>query len=383
MPLLPTILRELRHHAFLTVLAVAGLAVAVALLTAVRLTSAAAERETRRVMRDLGFNLRIVARDTDPDRFWKLGYSDLTLPASTVEKLAAQHGIFVTFNHLTPTLERRFPIQGHEALLTGLGPAVVGPGEKKQPMGFVIAPGHLYLGALLARSLDVQRGGTVTLSGRPFTVDRVLAESGTDDDIRLFTALSDAQSLLSLPGQISEIKAVDCLCLTADQDPLSQLRKVLAEVLPEARVLQVRHLADARAKQRQMSERYSAFAVPAALGAAALWIGLFMALNVRERRSEIGLWRALGRSSATIAALFLGRAMILGVMGAVAGFAAGTAMALHWGPKIFPVTAGALAPDYSLLGWALLLTPALAAVAAFLPAMMAVAQDPADSLRAD
>lgn len=383
MPLLPTILRELRHHAFLTVLAVAGLAVAVALLTAVRLTSAAAERETRRVMRDLGFNLRIVARDTDPDRFWKLGYSDLTLPASTVEKLAAQHGIFVTFNHLTPTLERRFPIQGHEALLTGLGPAVVGPGEKKQPMGFVIAPGHLYLGALLARSLDVQRGGTVTLSGRPFTVDRVLAESGTDDDIRLFTALSDAQSLLSLPGQISEIKAVDCLCLTADQDPLSQLRKVLAEVLPEARVLQVRHLADARARQRQMSERYSAFAVPAALGAAALWIGLFMALNVRERRSEIGLWRALGRSSATIAALFLGRAMILGVMGAVAGFAAGTAMALHWGPKIFPVTAGALAPDYSLLGWALLLTPALTAVAAFLPAMMAVAQDPADSLRAD
>lgn len=383
MPLLPTILRELRHHAFLTVLAVAGLTVAVALLTAVRLTSAAAERETRRVMRDLGFNLRIVARDTDPDRFWKLGYSDLTLPASTVEKLAAQHGIFVTFNHLTPTLERRFPIQGHEALLTGLGPAVVGPGEKKQPMGFVIAPGHLYLGALLARSLDVRRGGTVTLSGRSYTVDRVLAESGTDDDIRLFTALSDAQSLLSLPGQISEIKAVDCLCLTADQDPLSQLRKVLAEVLPEARVLQVRHLADARARQRQMSERYSAFAVPAALGAAALWIGLFMALNVRERRSEIGLWRALGRSSATIAALFLGRAMILGVMGAVAGFAAGTAMALHWGPKIFPVTAGALAPDYSLLGWALLLTPALAAVAAFLPAMMAVAQDPADSLRAD
>ena len=383
MPLLPTILRELRHHAFLTVLAVAGLTVAVALLTAVRLTSAAAERETRRVMRDLGFNLRIVARDTDPDRFWKLGYSDLTLPASTVEKLAAQHGIFVTFNHLTPSLERRFPIQGHEALLTGLGPAVVGPGEKKQPMGFVIAPGHLYLGALLARSLDVQRGGTVTLSGRPFTVDRVLAESGTDDDIRLFTALSDAQSLLSLPGQISEIKAVDCLCLTADQDPLSQLRRVLAEVLPEARVLQVRHLADARARQRQMSERYSAFAVPAALGAAALWIGVFMALNVRERRSEIGLWRALGRSSATIAALFLGRAMILGVMGAVAGFAAGTAMALHWGPKIFPVTAGALAPDYSLLGWALLLTPALAAVAAFLPAMMAVAQDPADSLRAD
>lgn len=383
MPLFLTILRELRHHAIQSALAVAGLAVAVALMTAVRMTSTAAERETRRVMRDLGFNLRIVARDTDPDRFWKLGYSDLTLPESTVGKLAAQHGIFVTFNHLTPTLERRYPVGGHEALLTGLGPAVVGPGEKKQPMGFVIPAGHIYLGAGVARTLQVERGGSVTLGGRPFAVDRVLAESGTEDDIRLFTSLSDAQQLLSLPGQISEIKAVDCLCLTADQDPLSQLRTVLGTVLPEARVLQVRHLADARARQRQMSERYSAFAVPVALAAAALWIGLFMVLNVRERRSEIGLWRALGRNSATIAALFLGRAMILGLLGAVIGSSVGTALALKWGPTIFPVTAGAIAVDFKLWGWAVLLTPLFAALAAFLPAMMAVAQDPADSLRAD
>lgn len=383
MNLLATLLKELRHHAVQAALAILGLAVAVALLTAVRMTSSAAERETRRVMRDLGFNLRIVARETDPGRLWRQGYSDFTLPESAVQRLAAQHGIFLTFNHLTPMLERAYSVAGAEALITGLGASVIGPGEKKQPMGFVIPPGRLHLGASVARRLNVERGGTVTLSNQVFTVDRVLTESGTPEDIRIFAALADAQNLLGLPGRISEIQAVDCLCLTSDQDALTHLRKALAQALPEAQVLQVRHLADARARQRQMAERYAAFSVPLAVGAAALWTGALMMLNVRERRAEIGLWRALGRGSGAIAGLFVGRAALLGLAGALAGTVLGTGMALRWGPKLFPVTAGSLAPDSGWFLWTLLGTPLVAAAAALPPALIAVAQDPADTLRAD
>ncbi|MBL9172864.1 MAG: hypothetical protein JNL10_04960 [Verrucomicrobiales bacterium] len=383
MNVLQLIGRELGHRRLQAGLTLLGLTIAVALLTAVHLATGAAERETRRVMRDLGFNLRIVSRDTDPAFFWREGHSDRTLPESAVRTLAAQHGVFITFNHLTPTLERRLVIQGRDALITGLGASVIGPGEKKQPMGFVIPNGSLYLGATLARVLGAERGGTVTLSNRTFRVERVLTESGTEDDIRIFTSLSDAQSLLQLPGQISEIKAVDCLCLTPDQDPLGQIRKALASALPEATVFQVRHLAEARARQRRMSEHFTQFAVPLTLGAAALWTGLLMMLNVRERRAEIGLWRALGWGSPPIAALFLGRAVLLGAAAAILGWALGTGAALHWGPGLFPVTSGALAPDLGFLRLALVATPALAAAASFLPAMMAVAQDPADTLRAD
>ncbi|MFO1461694.1 MAG: FtsX-like permease family protein [Verrucomicrobiota bacterium] len=377
------ILRELGHRRLQAALTLLGLTIAVALLTAVQLVTSAAERETRRVMRDLGFNLRIVSRDTDPAYFWREGHSDRTLPESSIQSLAAQHGIFITFNHLTPTLERRAVIQGHDALITGLGPSVIGPGEKKQPMGFVIPNGSFFLGATIARSLGAERGGTVTLSNRTFRVERVLSESGTEDDVRIFTSLSDAQSLLQLPGQISEIKAVDCLCLTPDQDPLGQIRKALARALPEATVFQVRHLAEARARQRRMTEHFTQFAVPMTLGAAAIWTGLLMMLNVRERRSEIGLWRALGSGSASVAALFLGRAILLGIMAAALGWAFGTGAALRWGPGLFPVTSGALSADWGFLRIALLTTPALAAAASFLPSMMAVAQDPADTLRAD
>jgi len=375
--------KELRHHRVNALLSVGGLAMAVALLTVVRMTTAAAERETRRVMRDLGFNLRIIPRDTDMDFFWAQGHADKTMPAATVKKLAAQHGLFLTFNHLTPALERRLAIAGKPTLITGIGPSIVGPGEAKQPMGFVIPRGKVFLGSEVAARLGAKTGSEITLEGRPFSVARVLAESGTEEDIRVFTSLEDAQALLGLPDQINEIKAIDCLCLTADQDPLTQLRKVLEQALPEGRVLQLRSLADARAKQRQMTERYAAFAVPAALLGGAVWVGVLAVLNVRERRAEIGLWRALGRGSGSLAALFLGKAMLLGLLGAAAGYAAGTGLALRVGPEIFQVTARALAPDFKLLLWATIGTPLFAALASFLPAMMAVAQDPADSLRAD
>ncbi len=377
------ILRELRHrwaNATLAVLAIAG---TVALLVAVRILATAAERETRRVTRDLGFNLRILPRDVDPDQFLADGHSDLTLPADAVRRLADAAGTFVAFNHLTPSLERRLPLGGRDAILTGLGTAVVGPGEKKQPMGFEIPAGKACLGHALAARLGARPGATIDVRGHPLVVQRVLVESGTDDDIRLFASLSDAQSILGLPGRISEIRAIDCLCLTGEQDAIAQLRKALERALPEARVLQLRSIADARARQRQTAEKYTAFAVPLVLLVGAAWVGILSALNVRERRPEIGLWRALGHGSARIASLVLGRAVVLGLAGAALGYWAGTQLALHQGPRIFPVTAAGIVPESVLLGWSLLLAPGFAAAASFLPAMLAVAHDPADTLRAD
>jgi ABC-type lipoprotein release transport system permease subunit len=383
MPLLSLILRELRHHRGNALLGALGLTLAVALIVAIQITTAAAHRETTRVMRDLGFNLRIIAADTDMDHFWSHGFPDRTLPFDSVQRLADQHGVFLTFNHLTPTLEGRLTLADRPALLTGVGDTIVGPGEVKQPMGFRIQPGQAYLGAALAQRLKVRRGDALSVANHTFTIERVLAESGTEDDVRLYTSLPDAQSLLNLPGRISEIKAIDCLCLTADQDPLSQLRAALEKALPEARVLQLTALADARARQRQMAERYAHFAVPLVLVMGAGWFGLLSWLNVRERRPEIGLWRALGHGSTRIAALFLGKALALGALGATAGYALGTWIALRAGPDIFQVTAKSLQANPQLLLWALLLAPAFAALAALPPTLHAITRDPAECLRAD
>ena len=56
-------------------------------------------------------------------------------------------------------------------------------------------------------------------------------------------------------------------------------------------------------------------------------------------------------------------------------------MALEVGPSIFQITAKAIKTEWSYLAWSLILTPLLAAAASFIPAMLAVTQDPAETLR--
>jgi len=383
MTLLSLILREWRHHWINALLSTVGLTIAVALLVALRMTTGAAERETRRVMRDLGFNLRIIPKTTDMDYFWTHGFSDQTMPESTVRTLADQSGIFVTFNHLTPALEGRVALAGASAILTGLGETIVSPHEGRQPMGFRIKPGEAFLGHSVAQRLQVKKGDTFELAGKKLRVEKALSESGTDEDLRIFTSLRDAQAVLQSPHRINEIKAIDCLCLTADQDPLSKLRQVIETALPEAKVLQLRTLADARARQRQMAEKMAAYATPLALSFGGTWVGLLAWLNVRERRAEIGLWRALGHGSGRLAGLLLGKAVLLGLLGAAAGFALGTGLALAAGPSLFQVTAKSLQADPQLLWKALAWTPLFAAIASLPPALKALADDPALSLRAD
>ena len=89
---------------------------------------------------------------------------------------------------------------------------------------------------------------------------------------------------------------------------------------------------------------------PVVVLACAVWVGLLALLNVRERRTEIGVLRAIGKGSGRIAALFLGKAVLLGLAGAAIGFPLGSVLAQLLGtrvlgvsPELFTFTAGVLA----------------------------------------
>jgi putative ABC transport system permease protein len=381
MSIVRLIIKELWHRKLSFGLGALAVVATVALFVGFFTLAEAAKRETVRVTRDLGFNLRIIPRATDMDRFWTLGYSEHTMSEDTVPRFARYDRVFLSFNHLVAALQQRYPVAGKEVLLTGLAPAITAPEQRSRPMGYAIKPGTVIVGSQVAQRLGLKKGAALPLGRRNFTVERCLAESGTDEDVRVYAALADAQQVLGLPGRINEIKAIDCLCLAAEQDPLKTLRKELEQALPEAKVIQLRALADGRAKQRQTADRYFAFMSPFVLLVCAAWVGVLAALNVRERRLEIGLMRALGHCSGRIGALFLGRALLIGLAGAVLGWALGAALALHFGPQIFTVTAGAIRAESSLLCYALAAAPAFAALASLIAAAQAVALDPADILR--
>ena len=384
MGVLGLVLKEMGHRKMNFILSALAVAAAVASFVFLRITGEASKRETRRVMRDMGFNLRIIPKNTDMSQFWADGFSEETMPEEYVYRFASQKGLYYT--HLVATLHKRITWRGKQIILTGILPEVCPPDKKKPPMTFSVDPGKAFVGYEIARSLGIKRGDRIEIGGVTFTVERVLPESGSDDDIRIYGHLHDVQKALGLEGRINEIKALECVCYAISHamsppELRAALREQLSRLLPDAKLIEIRSIAAARLRQRWMVERYFRFAMPFIVVICAVWIGALAMMNVRERRYEIGIMRALGYGSGRIASLFLIKAAFIGVIGAAVGYAAGTLLALKIGPEVFKVTAKAIKPDYTALIWSLIGAPIFSALSSFIPSMIAVTQDPALILR--
>jgi len=373
------------------------------------------EDETRKLMIKMGFNLMIVHRDTDMTDFLSPEFGGVDMPQEYVARLASAKELTLV-THLVATLQKRIEWEGRHVLLIGyLQETPQSHMSPKTPMGFQIEPGSVYLGSLLGRERSV--GDTIEVLGREFTIGQILPEDEPIKDITIAMNLSDAQEILDKPGKINQIMALGCRC---EGERLPQIRSQLEGVLPESKITEFRSIAVARAEQRDMvaarraqildqeavrhakiladarasqeaiventrqsrgqiqswMESMSAVVTPVVVLACAVWVGLLAMANVRERRAEIGVLRALGKRSANIAGLFLGKAVILGLLGGVLGFGLGTLIA-RLGAGALEVDPRSFTPAYSMLVWAAVGGPMLAAMASYLPAMMAIRQDPA------
>jgi len=221
--------------------------------------------------------------------------------------------------------------------------------------------------------------------GHKFSIGKVHGERGNIDDATVWINLTEAQELLGMQNLIHAIQALECHCAG---DRISQIRVEIAGILPGTQVLERGPPALARAEARDQarqsaedaSKRREAFAAvlaPLIWVGAAVWIGFLMLGNVRERRAEIGILRAIGFRSSQILLLFLGKAFLFGILGTLLGFVVG-ALA---GASLGEMTAGweslqnPEVPIHFVL--ALGLAVALSVFASWIPALSAARQDPA------
>jgi len=384
MTILGLIFKEIRHRKINFMLGSLAAVTAVALFVAFITTGRAYRRETRRIMRDMGQNLRIIPKETSIDEFWAVGFSEHTMPEEYVNRFASLEGF--SYTHLTATLQKKVLWRGMNVILTGILPEVLPLDKRNQkPMTFSVEPDTVYLGFEPALSLGIKQGDKIDIFGKAFTVVKCLSLTGSKDDIRIYGHLHDIQSILNLEGEINEIKALECLCLIeAENDKRSMLaiaQEQLAKILPEAKVILLQGIAEIRQKQRAAMEGYLAFLMTVIVVVCGAWIGALAMTNVRDRQQEIGIMRALGYGSGKITLLFLGKSVIIGLLGAVLGYLIGTTLALNFGPDIFKVTAKAIRPEYILLAYSFVAAPAFACVSSFIPAAYAVSRDPAVTLR--
>jgi putative ABC transport system permease protein len=122
-----------------------------------------------------------------------------------------------------------------------------------------------------------------------------------------------------------------------------------------------------------------------ALGGISLLVGgvgilTIMTIAVGERRTEIGLLRALGAPRRQVLALFMGEAVMLSALGGLAGLAVGSGMAWLL-QALLPALPTHTPWEYAL--GALLLSSAIGVTAGAWPAYRASRLDPVQSLRGE
>ena len=354
------------------------------------------EDDYRKIMKYLGFNLLIIPANQKISDFYESDEFSTYMPDTYATRLAEAK--IVTIRHLLPSLQEKvkWPERKRTIILIGTRGEVPSMfRDALEPILVAVPKGHAVVGHELAESLDLRTGSRITLFGRTYTVSQCNEERGSKDDISIWIDLSEAQQILDKPGRINAILALKCHCAGNE---LASVRRDVAAVLPGAQVIEQdskvltraeardrasREAKDALAAEvrnrrqlRDEQEKFASILVPLVLLVSALWVGLVFYANVRERRSEIGILRALGARARTIIRLFLTKALLMGITGGLAGYSLGTLVGLG---RQAETGLSFLDPQLFLLTSCTAVLLSLAA--SWAPVYYAAQQDPADVLR--
>ena len=360
------------------------------------------EDKFRKITKGMGFNVLILPKDQNMSDFYSENYATSFMPESYADKLANAENI-VTIRHLMPMLQMKtnWPERNRKVLAIGVrGEVAWAHRSAMSPLQKPVTPGSVVIGYELHNSLSLKEGEKIKFYGQEFTIEKLHEERGSIDDITIWLDLKQAQEIFDKPDLINAMTALECSCAWAD---LPKIRKEIQAILPETQVLEFAGKAIARAETRMEAagkaktlienekanrarlkqERQSLFAIllPLVLLAAMLWIGGLAYSNVRQRKNEIGILRSLGLTSKDILFIFLAKASLLGLIGAIVGTAAAYVFV---NLIVLPDTAAeniSILLSPAIIAAAILITPVISILSSWIPALLASVQDPAEVLR--
>jgi len=237
------------------------------------------------------------------------------------------------------------------------------------------------LGAVAAQRLGIDRlylGERIWLGGQWFYVAGILnpAVLAPEIDSSVLIGFPAAETYLDFDGHPSTVY------VRAQTDQVPAVQGVLAATANPEAPNQVDVSQPSAALVARAAAQSALNGLFLGLGAVSLLVGAvgvanIMVISVLERRSEIGLRRALGATRGHIRTQFLSEAVLLAGLGGVAGVAIGTAataiyaLTKGWNTTVPPVAWGG--------GFAAAL--AIGAVAGLLPALRAARLSPTEALR--
>lgn len=368
-------------------------------LVALRTVTVHSELAVAREMDSLGANVLILPKGVSLQDYYAADLHGETLPEEYVTRLAMSN--LEGVDNLSPKLCVAAELQGRAVTLTGILPksefqakaAWQGAGIFTRPIGCgahahlpgsepavdpktlvrkrvieTLGEDEALVGADVAARTGLKEGDKISLLGGTFTMLAVLPQTGTVDDARVFAHLHTVQKLAGKGEMVNVIEVVGCCKQIA-----AGLTEKLAEVLPEAKVVTITQVVQTQQSVNRLMASLSLifFAVLLGVGGASMAGALYG--NVSERRREIGTLMALGATPGLVLRMFLGKALLLGLVGGLVGSLAGSGLAAWLGPQLANVPVRPL-PLLALTSTGVAVAVCL--LASLLPAWRAARMDP-------
>ncbi|MHA2247473.1 MAG: ABC transporter permease, partial [Candidatus Hodarchaeales archaeon] len=158
----------------------------------------------------------------------------------------------------------------------------------------------------------------------------IITSGGTEDN-RIFVSLPVAQNLTNRENWVHSVQ-VSALCTAC---PIETIAGEIENKISYIEAKTILQMTNAEMNVLGKIQMMMALVTIITLLATILGVSTTLTTSVLERRTEIGLMKSIGAEDRKIAALFLGEASIIGLLGGVFGFVFGIVGAQFVGILVF------------------------------------------------
>jgi len=396
-------LKELWHRKSQLVSGLLAITLGIGVIVGIRSISVVSEKAVAVNLDNLGANILVLPQAASVDNYYAADIDAPTFPESYVEKIVTS--TLPGVDNMSPKLTRRVKIGNLSVVLTGILPkseiaskpiwqsggllgnkinASCAPSKGTKPAKYLdeklqrkgidtLAESDCFIGSAVAQRLQLKENDTLTIDGKAFTIVKVLPETGTVDDDRVFANLHTVQALLGTGEQISAIEIMGC-CSAISEGLLGKLRNIL----PDTRITTIGQIVSTQIETNRLMDKISLVFLIIILFVGSISIGNYMWANVNERRKEIGILRMIGYLKRHVYFILLFKAVLMGLVGGIAGFIVGTFAAIWLAPQFVGIE---VTPIYTLLLTSIAISVTITILGSVIPAYLAGKIEPFSNMQ--